>query len=367
MTEARSGRKSSISDEKFRFRDLRLSVFLHLCMKNILLLFLVNLGVALLSSCKNLYTATDIHRDEAAHLNNPFEIWNFTGFLKEEKTGRTYAVYYLLFHRWHLSTRPEIYIAHFAITDLTKNIFLFESASKISQEILHDSSLPLKIKFKNQSTWLLKGAGGNFKLHLALADHSGYGLSIRTCKVIEKIKYPFKDSSEFYGASLYSFPLLFAEGKLFVENKSLNVSGNLFYDRLWNGVFLLTGDYEVVKMNILLNEGKEQLILWKIRSKRSNEIKTFGVIIHEAERVEYLKDIILEEKNFLASSSSGITYPVEWTLTIPSIKIICQLDAVMDDQEVTIPGAAYWAGACTVKDSTSAPTILGNAFVMIMK
>jgi predicted secreted hydrolase len=66
------------------------------------------------------------------------------------------------------------------------------------------------------------------------------------------------------------------------------------------------------------------------------------------------------------SKKSGATYPLGWSITIPSLHVSLALDPLLDDQELVTPKStqiAYWEGAVSVQGSFEGVAVSGEGYV----
>src|SRR5207237_542673 len=66
------------------------------------------------------------------------------------------------------------------------------------------------------------------------------------------------------------------------------------------------------------------------------------------------------------SKKSGATYPMKWSITIPSLRIALALDPLLDDQELITRGSThvtYWEGAVDVEGSFDGVAVRGEGYV----
>ena len=66
------------------------------------------------------------------------------------------------------------------------------------------------------------------------------------------------------------------------------------------------------------------------------------------------------------SKKSGATYPMKWSITIPSLRIALAIDPLLDDQELITRGSThvtYWEGAVDVEGSFDGVAVRGEGYV----
>ncbi|MGZ8833237.1 MAG: lipocalin family protein, partial [Thermoanaerobaculia bacterium] len=66
------------------------------------------------------------------------------------------------------------------------------------------------------------------------------------------------------------------------------------------------------------------------------------------------------------SPRSGATYPMGWTVSVPSLRLTLRLDPLLEDQELMTPGSTrvtYWEGAVEVNGSFGNVSVSGDGYV----
>lgn len=170
------------------------------------------------------------------------------------------------------------------------------------------------------------------------------------------------------GLYYYSSTRNTVKGHIHHEEGSEQLSGEGWFDHQWGR------NYELLKgegwnwFGLQLDDGRELLISQLHAAKTdSPPAPPTALLILEDRAMITVNNIKMHPLRYWNSAKSGMTYPIEWHVTIPDCRIELHVCPVIDNQEMPIVGPirAIWEGACTVTgiDHGNHARIRGKGFV----
>ena len=315
-------------------------------------------------------------KDHASHGEFKTEWWYFTGHLESEDKNE-YG-FELTFFRVGLDSKPttkknswsmdNVYLAHFAITDLAKKKFAY--SQKLNRRGLNLAFASEKIPHVFNERWKMLFIGDNILLS---ADQKGYSfeLLLKPGKkpVIHGINGVSQKAEGVGRAShYYSLTQLNANGFLFVDGEPKKVKGQAWMDHEFGSNQLTANQVGWDWFSIQLSN-KRELMLYVMRTKDGGLDKhSSGSLILKDGSVKHLKrdEFKIVAKRKWKSSKTNGKYPLEWNVTVPKEDINLNIFPLMDDQELVTgksTGVSYWEGACRVSGTDSNQKVTGKAYV----
>ena len=306
------------------------------------------------------------------YYNNDYRVqwWYFTGHLFDEN-GREFG-YELTFFSLHVQKRQyksifgvnQIYISHFAISDVAHNLFYFsEKADTGAYGFAGASNERLHVWIGHNSLdgttqdMQIKASGKEQKIDLQLTP-------VKPIVLNGERGYSRKSEASPLIASLYfSETNLYTEGTLTLNNKQFRVQGKSWFDREISsrglGEDQAGWDWFAVQL-----DGKREIMLYLLRNKDGSIDKySSGTFVDQNGKSRHLsKDafavrVLSREK----SEKTGALYPSQWDISIPSENVQIIITPLIRDQEVIAynsTGNYYWEGTCKVEGSAQ-----GRAYV----
>ncbi len=319
--------------------------------------------------------ATDVRpftfpEDHGPHPGFKNEWWYVTGNLDGED-GQPYG-YELTIFRFALtppdeapqpaSTTPDwrtnqLYMAHFALTDADNETFhAFERFSRGGAGLAGAQADPFRVWLED---WSMTSTGSEtFPLRLQAREEGvGVDLTLRPTKpyVLQgdrglSQKGPGPGNASYY----YSYTRLATEGVLVRENDTVDVSGQSWMDREWSTSALGPNQEGWDWFSLQLDDGRD-LMYYQIRNE-DGTASTFseGVIVGREGSTRSLdrSEVSIEVHDTWTSPDGTHTYPVEWTLRVPSEELDLQITPYLPAQELDV-SVRYWEGAVRVEGSAS--------------
>jgi predicted secreted hydrolase len=297
-------------------------------------------------------------RDHGAHPEFRTEWWYFTGNLRSP--SEVPYGYQLTFFRQAVQVKsrmPEnpwslrdLYLAHFAITDIPKKRFRWkERISRTGPGLAGASTAGMEVWLLNWSaqmkgsTIVLQAGDGGMELSLELIPrkpvviHGRGGISR---------KGPNPGQASYY-ASLTD---LRTRGFLKIEGSKIPVAGRSWFDQEFGSNQLATDQTGWDWLSLYLSDGRDLMLYLLRRADGTIEPSSSGTLVFADGQSRHLElaDFRLSVLQRRKSPRSGGLYPSRWRVEIPSAGIDLEISPRLPDQELTTEGSTgvtYWEGA----------------------
>ncbi len=319
-------------------------------------------------------------RDHGSHSSYRTEWWYYTGHLRS-KSGRLFGFELTFFRRGvppeDIKTLPSkwslhhIYLAHFAVTDITGKRFHF--SEKLSREGLgkagaDESRLRVWI-----DDWRAEAEPDSPGAHTLVARDETHALTL----TLQPAKPPVthgpdgisrkgKDVSQ--ASHYYSFTRLITSGTLTIDGESFDVTGLSWMDHEFGSSDLGADQAGWDWFSIQLEDNTE-LMLYRMRLKDgSTDRASSGTALSADGRPHHLEvtDFQIESTATWTSSESKATYPSRWQLKFPSLDLVLDVVPLLADQELRTSRStkvSYWEGAVAVTGTKQGRPIKGQGYV----
>lgn len=314
-------------------------------------------------------------RDHAAHPGFRHEWWYVTGHLADD-ARREYG-FQLTFFRYALTPRApaspsrwrsrELVLAHFALTDTTNR--RFHHATRRARAALDlagaDERAPrvwirdwmLALDERDDQRWLLRANARDHGLDLALT-------ATKPVVLQGEGGYSRKSDAAGNASHYYSVPRLAVAGTARVGRQTLPVSGQAWLDREWGTSALGATQRGWDWFALQLADGRE-LTFYRLRDLAGRtDPHSRGLLIdaHGAASALRADAVTLEPQRWWRSPRTGIAYPVDWRIRLPSTGLALELRARVDAQEWT-DELRYWEGQVEVSGLGGGKTIAGLGYL----
>ena len=319
-------------------------------------------------------------QDHAAHEQFRQEWWYFTGQLAA--AGGERFGFELTFFRFALAppadepatarsawrTR-EIYMAHFAVTDLAGHRFQF--AQKLSRAALglagaQDS--PLKVWIDDWTLAEQHGAQPHWQLHAAQPgyalqlDLEPQGAPVPNGNAGLSVKSAESGAASYY----YSLPRIAVQGTLVRAGAPQAVTGIAWFDHEWGSGALSTQQAGWDWFALQLDDGSA-LMFYALRDRAgARDAHSAGTYIDSTGASRALGS---EEVSLAATGSwvsgDGVRYPSGWRIRVPALDLDLTAQPLLKDQELrTTP--RYWEGAVQVQGTRAGAAAGGRGYVELV-
>ncbi len=317
-------------------------------------------------------------RDHFAHDTYRTEWWYFTGHL-HAADGRHYG-FEVTFFRIGLRPHPyrvhpgrsawriaQFYLAHFAITDITGQRFLY--AESTARDALGQGYASQRRLLVRVNRWVLSGTSSlEPRMQLRAADRAS-AIDLRVVPekppVIEgRDGISRKGACASCASHYYSFTRLRASGTLRIGGRTERVTGVAWMDHEYGSDELSPRQVGWDWFSIQLDDDRE-IMLYRLRERNGKTTPaSSGTLVAPNGRPSYLslRDFQIAPTGYWRSPHTHARYPSGWIVRVAGIATPLRLVPVLKDQELVGAGATYWEGAVRVFDARTGRR-LGQGYV----
>jgi len=316
--------------------------------------------------------------DLGSHPEFRTEWWYFTGNLTGEG-GEEFGYQFTIF-RTALSKNKnarnsdwnsnQIYMAHFAVTDINENKFYFdERFSREGNRLAGAQINPFKVWLED---WQVKQIGQSINFDLptlninAKTERAEINLTLEAIKpfVLQGDKGLSQKGSQVGNASYYySYTRLKTSGKIILDGKDYEVSGFSWMDREWSTSALSKDQKGWDWFSLQLDDNTEIMYYQMRKNDGSPDIFSKGVLVDENGLSQSIKkeEVVLKvTDNWKALD--GATYPSGWTLQIPTKNIDLKITPAVKDQFLDV-SIKYWEGSVKIEGTKNGNRVNGRGYV----
>ena len=257
----------------------------------------------------------------------------------------------------------QVYIGHFAVTDVAAERFhVAERYARGALGLAGATVLPFRAWVED---WRLEDTGDGFRLS-AVDQDVELSLSLKALKgpvLNGRDGLSQKSQASGNASYYYSVPRLQTLGSLSIAGDRHDVSGLAWLDREWGSSALSREQAGWDWFALQLSDGSD-LMYYKLRkTDGTDDPHSAGTFIPAEGDSEYLSrdDVTIETRKFWDSPQGG-RYPMGWTISIPRLDLVLQVDPVLDAQELHTT-VRYWEGAVDVAGTRSGRAVGGRGYV----
>jgi predicted secreted hydrolase len=260
----------------------------------------------------------------------------------------------------------EVYIAHFAVTDVARQ--RFRSAQKLSRAALGLAGAqaePVRVWLDD---WALEASGAAWQLH---AEQPGYAidlaLELQSAPMLNgKAGLSRKSEQPADATYYYSIPRLGVRGRLLREGQAMEVRGLAWLDREWGSGGLGPSEVGWDWFGLQLADGSA-LMFYALRDRDGRrDAHSAGTWVAPDGSVRTLTaaDMGIAVNNEWRNGS-GDRYPAGWRISVPTLRLDLSVHPVLADQELrTTP--RYWEGAVDVSGERAGASLGGRGYVELV-
>jgi predicted secreted hydrolase len=257
----------------------------------------------------------------------------------------------------------QVYIGHFAVTDVAaERFYVAERYARGALGLAGATALPFRAWVED---WYLEDTGDGFRLSAVDRDVE-LSLSLQALKdpvlngrdgLSQKSQAP--GNASYY----YSVPRLRTLGSLSIGGDSHDVSGLAWLDREWGSSALSREQAGWDWFALQLSDGSDLMYYNLRKTDGTDDPHSAGTFSPAEGDSEYLSrdDVSIEARRFWDSPQGG-RYPMGWTISIPRLDLVLQVDPVLDAQELHTT-VRYWEGAVDVAGTRSGLAVGGRGYV----
>ena len=263
----------------------------------------------------------------------------------------------------------QIYMAHFAITDVARGRFRF--AQKLSRGAVGLAGAqipPLRVWIDDWSLAAVVPDGTHWTLHAA---QSGYELTLDAEALLQPVlngDRGFSRKSNDYGSAsyYYSLPRVAVRGRLVRDGKALGVHGLAWVDREWGSGALSHNERGWDWFALQLGDGSS-LMFYALRNRDGRrDPNSAGTWISATGQSRALSsDQVKIDVLGYWTNPQGQRYPARWRVQVPTAGLDVEVRPVLADQELVV-SARYWEGAVDVTAASGGQKASGRGYVELV-
>jgi predicted secreted hydrolase len=315
-------------------------------------------------------------RDHGNHPEFKIEWWYFTGNLKSGD-GREFG-YQLTFFRQGVMpldvdiiplsrfVTSSVKFAHFAVSDISGGEFHF--SQKLSRGSFGEAGFGERERLAWIEDWsCVLRADGAFQVR-ARADDLSIDLLLKPAKPLVihgKDGVSQKAEGEGRASHYYSFTNLFSEGVFRMGQQEFAVSGLSWFDHEWATNQLTANQIGWNWFSLQLDDGSE-LMLIQFRTKDGTPDPNASGTFVDANGVATPlanTDFTIEPGETWSSPQTGAHYPIAWRITVPSLSILLDIRAALNDQELHLKPIVYWEGSIRAQGIAGGKSVKGVGYL----
>jgi predicted secreted hydrolase len=314
-------------------------------------------------------------QDQGPHPDFQTEWWYYTGNL-EAPDGRHFGYQLTFFRRALLPPqlviqRPsdwatnQVYMAHFALTDVAANSYhAFEHLSRGAVGLAGARSNPYSVWLDDwqvsqgpTNTYQLHAAQGGLALDLRLLDLKGFILQ-------GDQGYSRKGPAPGQASYYYSQTRLQTQGIVTSGGKQYTVSGFSWMDHEFSTSALAKNQAGWDWFALQLDDQSELMVYQLRRADGSIDPFSSGSYIAQDGRVRLLalQDFHIQVENFWTSPQTKAKYPSRWTIQVPGENLTLNIEPYIPNQELHV-SFVYWEGAVKFSGTHNGKPVSGSGYV----
>jgi predicted secreted hydrolase len=256
-------------------------------------------------------------------------------------------------------------MGHLALTDVDgKDHQGFEHFSRGAAGLAGAQASPYRVWLEDWSVEevapgvsRLRAAQDGWALDLLLADEKG---PILQGERGYSPKGPQPGNASYY----YSLTRLETTGTVQVPGAAYPVDGWSWMDHEWSTSALAADQVGWDWFSLQLDDGSD-LMVFQLR-KEDGSIDPFSsgtfVAADGSTRPLSRDDFEIRVEDTWRSPATGASYPAAWTLSVPAVDLVLEIEPLLADQELTV-SYAYWEGAVQAEGVREGRSVGGSGYV----
>lgn len=314
-------------------------------------------------------------KDHGAHPDYLTEWWYYTGNLNTID-GRHFGYQLTFFRRALVPEKKridrsskwatnQIFLAHFALTDVSANKFYYnERFARGATGLAGSTSPPFQVWLQD---WKVEQISDD-KYHLHAEEESIIiNLLLRDLKghILHGNKGYSQKGPQPGNASIYiSQTRLESIGTLQIKQEKFEVEGLSWMDHEFSTSALSEDQVGWDWFALQLDNGNELMVFYLRREDSSVDPFSSGTYVDSDGSTISLSrnDFSIEVLDTWHSPHSKAEYPSQWRVQVPSLKIDLEVNPYIPDQELNLT-FIYWEGAVKIRGVQNRESIHGDGYV----
>jgi predicted secreted hydrolase len=314
-------------------------------------------------------------RDHASHPDYRIEWWYYTGNL-DTSAGRCFG-YQITFFRVGVDQAPanpsrwavrDLFMTHLAVSDIAGGRYRFEERLSRAGPGLAGAD-PSRYRVWNED-WT--GGLDDRQRHVLRAASAGAAIDL----VLEEGKPPAingidgisqKGAQAGNASHYYSLTRMPTRGVVVVEGERFEVTGLSWMDHEFGTSFLEPEQQGWDWLSLQLDDGRELMLYQLRRGDGSRDPRSSGTLIDREGRTTHLPadDFTLAPAGAVFAAPSGATYPIRWTVRVPTQDLVLDVTTPLENQELSTAGAgiSYWEGAIDIAGTSRGRPVAGRGYL----
>lgn len=315
-------------------------------------------------------------RDFGSHDDFQTEWWYYTGNLETER-GRRFGYQLTIFRRALLPPekrfeRPsewaveQVYLAHFAITDVQNDHFYADEKLARGSAGLAGAVGQPYFQVWLEDWWVVQIDKNRFQLS-AKSDRADLDLFLTDLKgVVFQGEHGFSRKGEETGNASYyiSQTRLLTEGKITIEGQSFDVKGLSWMDHEFS-TSALGEDQVGWDWFSLQFDNNHEIMLFTLRKEDGtiDRFSTATLILPDGRTHHFANDeFTVTRIGEWKSPETGAVYPAGWRINIPAISLDLEVHPLIPNQELVL-SYIYWEGAVSLRGQLGGEEVNGYGYV----
>jgi predicted secreted hydrolase len=256
----------------------------------------------------------------------------------------------------------QIYLGHFAITDVARHRFRFTvKLARGALGLAGAQTDPLRV-------WV-----GNWRIgeHGLQAAGKGYALSLTMQPLLPPVLngergWSRKSAERGNATYYYSIPRVAVQGTIIRDGRPLRVRGLAWLDREWGSGSLGPRQVGWDWFGLQLGDGSS-LMFYSLRDRGGTQDPySAGTWVDPAGHTRPLSraDVRIEVLDSW-TDAGGARYPSRWRLSVPAIGLDVTIHPVLADQEL-MTSPRYWEGAVDLSGTRAGRRVAGRGYVELV-
>ena len=313
--------------------------------------------------------------DHGPHPEYRTEWWYYTGNL--DTAGGRHFGFQLTFFRRALASRPvargsewgatQVYVAHFAVTDVAGGRFYAgDRVSRGAMGLAGAALAPFRVWLEE---WSAEGRGrAAVPMRLVAVD-----ADVAIDLTLESAKPPVshgdrglsqKGAAPGNASYYYSLSRMPTSGTIRIGAETWEVRGLSWMDREWSTSALDRDQVGWDWFALQLSDGREVMVYQLRRRDGSVDPVSRGTLVRADGSTRSLAPEVLQIDvlGHWASPRDGTRYPSRWRFRVPSEQLDLEIAPYLADQELDV-AVRYWEGAVRVRGIGSGVAVAGSGYV----